>query len=576
LYNFEFSVDSDIFFSFLYGLRQDASVTGYFTVIPGLLLAASVFLSPVIIRYFIDAYTGILLFVTGFIIVADAELYRNWGFRTDAAPLLYLKQPSYAAASADTLTIVILVLISLLLFAFMFFSYIKILRPVYKKIKPAGYKTFAVVLLFTGLMILPIRGSLGIAPMNTGTVYFSEKNVFANHAALNVIWNVGYSLTKLDKFKKITFFDDAEAKNIFKKLYPETKQTSRMLKTGKPNVLIIILESFTAKVCGAFGGIKGITPNLDKLAENGIIFENFYASGDRTVKGIVAILSAYPSLPTTAVMKYSSKVEKLPVLTGKFKEAGYNTEWVCGFDVNFANINSYIIHNNFDKVITVDSFPGSYGNSKWGIHDHIVFEKLAEECRKSKKPYFKVFMTLSSHEPFDVPAETVIKGDDEDSRFLNSVAYTDNAIGNFVKAMKTSGEWENTLIIFVADHGSRLPNNTLYYTPERFKIPMVWTGGAVKKNTVISKYAGQTDIPATLSSQLGIPHKEFMFGKDILSPESESFAFYDFNNGFGFITDTSVCVFDNNRRDYILNKGNCGNNFGKAYMQILTNDFVFK
>ncbi len=581
IYNYESAKTaefSDILLSFLHGSRQDASVTGYFLVIPALLIVFTTYFDNRFLKNFINIYTILLLFITAIIIVSDAELYRNWGFRTDATPLLYLETPKFAAASSSTGTYIKLLILFLICLSTSIFIYLKYISVLFKTMKKTNYKTSVLFLFISASLILPIRGSVGIAPMNNGTVYFSKNNVFVNHAAINVIWNVGFALSELNKFQKVTFFDNQKAELYFNSLYSVKNSDNdkpAVLKTRKPNVIIIILESFTAKVSGAFGGKYDMTPNLDKIAKEGIMFKNFYASGDRTVKGIVAVLSGYPSLPKTAIMNYSDKVEKLPTITQALKKENYNTEWICGFDINFANINSYLIHNKFDKTVTIDDFPDTDRNSKWGVHDHIVFNKLFEECKNDQKPYFKVFMTLSSHEPFDVPMKTVVKGNDESSLFLNSVYYTDKSLGEFIDKMKTLKDWDNTLIIFVADHGSRLPDKSSNYLPERFKIPMVWTGGALKKDSIINKYAGQTDIPATLLSQINLSSKNFKFSKDIFSSECESFAFYDFNNGFGFVTDTSACVFDNNRKDYILKQNLCGN-YGKAYLQILTADFNSK
>ena len=581
IYNYEFAKTadfSDILLSFLHGSRQDASVTAYFLAVPALLIVFTAYFDKRFLKNFITIYTILLLFIIAIIIVSDAELYRNWGFRTDATPLLYLETPKFAAASSNTGTYIKLSILFLTCLSTSIFIYLKYVGILLKALKKTNYKTSVLFLLITASLILPVRGSVGIAPMNNGTVYFSRKNIFVNHAAINVIWNVGFALSELNKFQKIKFFDDKKAELYFNSLYPVKNfddDNSSILKNQRPNIVIIILESFTAKVSDAFGGKYNATPNLDKIAKKSIMFNNFYASGDRTVKGIVAVLSGYPSLPKTAIMNYSDKVEKLPTITQVLGKNHYNTEWICGFNTNFANINSYLIHNKFDKTITINDFPNTERNSKWGVHDHIVFNKLFEECKHDKKPYFKVFMTLSSHEPFDVPMKTVVKGNSEDSLFLNSVCYTDKSLGKFIDKMKTLKDWDNTLIILVADHGSRLPDKSPNYLSERFKIPMVWTGGAVKKDTIISKFAGQTDIFATLLSQINLPSDVFKFSKNLFSEKSKSFAFYDFNNGFGFITDTSVCVFDNNRNNYILTKNN-DDKFGKAYLQILTEDFTSK
>lgn len=578
LYNFpaEF-VLSDFLLSFVYGARQDASATGYLLFFPALVFLFFPFLRGNTLSKIFKTYFIFLLVIISSLVVFDAELYRNWGFRMDTTPLLYITKPKEASASASFFVLMRIFLFSLLLSFSAIFFYIKYINTKIKTCERADYKTSLLFVLLSASLIIPIRGSFGIAPMNTGMVYFSEKNVFANHSAVNLAWNLGYSVVHYEKQHKIEFIDHAKAVKFFNRLYVTEKRDSiEVFKTQKPNVVIIILESFTSKAIGFAGGIAGVTPNLDEIAGEGIYFKNFYASGDRTDKGIVAILSGYPAQPTSSIIKFTGKTEKLPVITRDFKQNGYNTAWICGFDINFANFKSYLLHNKFDKIITVDDFDSAQRNSKWGIHDHIVFEKLFEECKNSEQPYFKVFMSLSSHEPFDVPMETVIQGNSDEQKFLNSMYYTDSALGNFFEKMKATPEYENTVFIIVADHGARNPGNTKMYLPEKFQIPMIWAGGALAfSDTVIEKFASQTDISKTLKMALNFDADDQKFGKNIFDKNSKSFAFYDFNNGFGFLSDSVTSVFDIYSEKYILNNG-IENFSGKAYLQILLDDYWTK
>jgi phosphoglycerol transferase MdoB-like AlkP superfamily enzyme len=194
-----------------------------------------------------------------------------------------------------------------------------------------------------------------------------------------------------------------------------------------------------------------------------------------------------------------------------------------------------------------------------------------------KKPFFTVVLTLSSHEPFDVPMETVIKGNDNMSKYKNSVFYADKSLGEFIDWAKTTEWWENTLVILVADHCARASESQPVYSPELFKIPMLWMGGALDTTGLkIAKYGDHTDIPLTLLGQLGIS-AEFPFGKDLLSPESASFAFYVYNEGFGFLTDTTKYIYDHKMRNHII-KADKGSDFtekaGKAYLQVLFDDYL--
>lgn len=569
---------SEILLSFVYGAHQDASAAGYLLVIPALFFIFSPFFPGKSLSKIFEFYFIIIIVLVSLLVVFDAVLYSHWGFRMDTTPLLYITKPKEAAASANFLTFIKIIFLSGLLIFISIRAYIKFVKHETEKLETASFKSSAVFVFILISLIIPVRGSLGIAPMNIGMVYFSEKNVFANHSAVNLVWNIGYSVVNIDNNQKLDFFDKQTAEKYFNELYLNSDSSSiDVFNIQKPNVVIIILESFTSKAVGFAGGMEGITPNLDKLAAEGVFFNNFYASGDRTDKGIVAILSAYPAQPTTSIIKFTAKTEKLPTLTSSFKANGYNTSWICGFDINFANFKSYLIHNSFGEIITVDDFDKAYRNSKWGIHDHIVFDKLYDDCINSEYPFFKVFMSLSSHEPFDVPMETVIEGNTDEQKFLNSMYYTDRALGNFFEKIKSSSCYENTVFIIVADHGARNPGNSKMYLPEKFQIPMVWVGGALAiKDTVIEKFASQTDISKTLKCALNFENiSNNLFSKNIFAKNSKSFAFYDFNNGFGFLSDSTACVYDIYSNKYIISDS-IENYYGKAYIQSLLNDYSGK
>jgi phosphoglycerol transferase MdoB-like AlkP superfamily enzyme len=186
-------------------------------------------------------------------------------------------------------------------------------------------------------------------------------------------------------------------------------------------------------------------------------------------------------------------------------------------------------------------------------------------------------MTQSSHEPFDVPMETVIHGNDEIHRFMNAAYYTDKCFGEFIARAKQSKWWDNTLIVVTADHGHIYPKNPGVSNPGKFKIPMLWLGGAIaKQDTVIHTIGGHPDIPNTILGQLGMFDKNFIFSHDILSNNYEPFAVFVYNNGFGVVKSGKILVFDNIANRVIHQDGSPSAedlDEGKAYMQRLYWDF---
>ncbi len=568
---------SDILLAFVHGVRMDMAMAGYFSLIPGLILGILFFIPGKFIWRIWFPYQVILIALSTFIVVLDAELYVHWGFRLDATPILYFGKE--AASSGDLWKSIVLLLGWLVTTVGLSYWVSRWFKAPVQQLKTTSWITFPVLFGATIFLILPIRGSLGVAPMNTGFVYFHPRNLFANHAAVNVVWNFGYAVQKMDKLRyNDNFFDKEETEKLNAQIFPPFDSTSYVLKTKNPNIILIVLESYTFRFIEPLGGIADVTPRINQLVHEGILFDNFYSSGDRTDKGIVSILNGYPSQPLTSIIKDPKKTKSLPYLNKKLKEKGYRTEFSYGYNIDYSNFRSYLINAEFDHITHSMDFPQELNTSKWGVHDHYVFDKVFEEAQNCREPFFKVVMTQSSHEPFDVPMETVIKGDDEVSRFLNSAYYTDKSLGNFIDKAKSTDWWENTLIVITADHGHPKPDNEGLQNPRRFKIPMLWLGGALSvTDTIVHTLGCHADIPNTILGQVDLRDRSFSFSHDLFDNSYRNpFAVFVYNNGYGFKTDSTLYVFDTVGETYIREDGNPSElekRIGKAYMQKLYWDF---
>ncbi|MDQ2658252.1 MAG: sulfatase-like hydrolase/transferase [Bacteroidota bacterium] len=568
----------EIFQVFLHGLKMDISMIGYFIMASGLILTVSMFTKNRWPYFALNTLHIFLIIASSLLATIDIELYRHWGFRLNTAPLFYVQHTGSAAMGSVAISVVFeLLLIATLVITIFLFLYDRFMLPRIRGLQPGKRAGFAVLLVVSLAMFLPIRGSFTVAPMNTGFVYFHKTKAYANHAAINVTWNFLYNLSRNTRLKyPENFLPDRVAEEHFRQLYPtDEKASPRLWKTDKPNIILFILESFTADVIEPLGGLPDIAPNLNKLCDDGILFTNFYASGDRTDKGLVSLLSGYPAQPLTSIIKNPAKTQRLPYLNHYMLRLGYKTSFIYGGDVDFANFRSYLTNSRFDNITSEEDFPDELNESKWGVHDHIVFQRALQECDTTRNPFFKVILSLSSHEPFDVPMVPKISGDDEESLFLNSCYYTDQSIGEFIVKAKTSPWWDNTVIIFVADHGHRSPGKKEIKDRERYHIPLLMIGGAIKGDTVINKYAGQTDLANTLLGQLGRPSAAFTFSKDIVAPSSKSFATYFFNDGYGFVTDDEYIIFDNIGKQFLRRDGADDGDLdrSRAYEQILFVDY---
>jgi phosphoglycerol transferase MdoB-like AlkP superfamily enzyme len=497
----------------------------------------------------------------------------------DATPLQYLKSPKEMGASVSSSPLLLLLIIFIILSVFFIWLYKKLIES-YIHINPAQFSifNFSISLFLIAFLFVPIRGGIQKIPMNQSDVYFSEK-LFADHAAINLPWNIVFSvLNRNNNENPFNYFPEEKASQLVAELYRTGPfKIPSVVTVKRPNVIFIIMESLTAKLVGCLGGEQGVTPNLDKIAADGLLFTNIYAAGDRSEKGLVAVLSGYPNQAITSIVKTPTKTEKLPTITKALEDEGYHTSYTYGGELEFANIKSYLINAGFDNHVSKYSFPLSERTTSWGVHDNIVLNKFFENINKEQQPFFATLFTLSSHEPYDVPMAPRFKGKDETTLFKNSVAYTDSCIGVFIERLKKDPLWQNTLIVFVADHGHPLPGYDRNDLPSKFHIPLIFTGGALKIKGVVSTIGSQTDIVSTVLDQLNISSNKFKWSKDLLDSSARSFAFYSFNNGFGFVTSSGIVTMDNVSKKIIYEKGSVDTstiNNGKAYMQLSYQDFL--
>ena len=204
---------------------------------------------------------------------------------------------------------------------------------------------------------------------------------------------------------------------------------------------------------------------------------------------------------------------------------------------------SYLTAMGFENIISDVDFPLSQKLSKWGAHDDVMFDKIASqlEAGQEKEPFLKVIQTSSSHEPFEVPDFNRL----EDER-LNSIAFADSCLQVFINRYKETPYWSNTLFVLVPDHAMQYPADLDIFSSERYRIPLVLYGEALACRGIrVDVLGSQIDIAATLLAQLGLPHGEFAFSKDMMNPLNPHFGFFTVPDAFGMVTDSGEVVFDN-------------------------------
>ncbi len=560
---------------YTHGIRSDFIIASYLTAIP-LLLSTLYTVCPYFnIHTVLGVYNAITALAIALIVVSDTILYSYWQYKLDSSVFVYLKSPKGAFASVSSLYLIVAFGIVSLVAALYFICVQAVCGLFYTH--PVNLETWweypIVILVFLALLagLYIITRGLKIRPNNPSVVYYS-KNPFYNHWALNPAYNLIYSLTTRDEFKgKFRHFDDEECDKIFENLFPTSgTPQEKLLKTTRPNILLVVWESLGAEFVESLGGKPNVAVNVDRLAKEGVMFTRCTAGSFRTDRGLVCLLSGYLGQPTTSVIRYTRKLPNLPALPRLLKQEGYETTAVHGGDLSIMHKSDYYLASGHDRLVSQKDFPKSAPTCKWGIHDGYMFDwlydNIMEKTREGKR-WFTTFQTLSSHEPFTVPYNRL-----PDDEVANSFAYTDHCFGEFVDRLKQTPAWDNLLIICVADHGF----NISHHPESRSKyahIPLLLIGGAIDHPAKFNAIMSQTDLAATLLGQMELAHEDFIYSRDVLADTYKyPFSFHTYTNGFMYTDETGMTNYDNVAETAIEGPDIMRENRGKAILQKLYED----
>lgn len=578
--------------AFVYGLRLDISMTGYFAAIPLLLFIAQQFTKTLFFKKALKIYTWLLLLVTTLISGGDLGIYENWGVKLNYRAISMLAHPAEAMETSKSAPLVLLFIIMLGEIIIAGFLYRLVLSrmsiPAGKLISNEKISYGAQLIATAGIVFLSIRGGWQQIPVNESVAYFSAFPV-ANHAAVNTPWHLSSSLLKnrhSGQKNIYAYLPDAEATELVNHLYTTNSKDSTLfvLTQQRPNIVFIQLESFTADVITELGGDSGVAPNISKLIREGVLFTGIYASGVRTDQGIMALLSGFPAQPQTSIVNQPEKIEQMPFLSLALKNENYHNAFYYGGELTFGRFNTIAHRAGFDHIVGLEDFSDAGLFNKWGADDKSLLDKYVAEMQHPAEPFFSYIITSSSHEPFTVPMPAVFAGDSQNEQFKNACYFTDRSLGTFFEAVKKTGWYKNTLFVLVADHGHHLPRDRKFNEPARYHIPLIFFGDVLKeayRGQKITGIGSQTDITTTLLKQLQITDTAFKWGNDLLDPNRKDFAFYTFDDGFAWLTANDTLIFDNRAKRLLFPSEKISSlhsdsilTTGKAYMQMLYEAFL--
>ncbi|MBT9613100.1 MAG: LTA synthase family protein, partial [Burkholderiales bacterium] len=357
-------------------------------------------------------------------------------------------------------------------------------------------------------------------------------NAYANELAGNGLMTLAaaFRRNELDFDRFYRTMPDAQAAQILAELGVEREPVPRALQPdanetwdstrmpfSKParNIVLISVESLSANYLGAFGNTKGLTPRLDQLATDGLLFTHLHATGTRTVRGLEALALGTPPIPGQAIVRRPDN-DHLATVGEILRRQGYETLFLYGGYGYFDNMNVFFSGNDY-RVVDRTAFPKSsiaFSNI-WGVADESLFDNALNELDRvhaARKPFLAQIMTTSNHRPYtypqgriDIPSPGGRDG---------GVKYTDYAIGRFIDQAKTKPWFKDTLFVIVADHCASAAGKTRLPVPG-YHIPMIFYAPDFLKPGRIDRVVSQLDVPPTLLETLGLPGDDHFFGQSV-------------------------------------------------------------
>ena len=398
------------------------------------------------------------------------------------------------------------------------------------------------------LMAFGIRSSIGHRPANPALFAITQDSM-VNSLVLNSGYSVFYAVYGLQhESKSSDIYGKMPKADIFKLTgaqdtdIPTLKTLTPSVKRDKPlNLVIILQESLGATFVESLGG-KPVTPNLEKLKEQGIWLEQLYATGTRSVRGIEAVTAGFQPTPSESTVKLSLSQKNFFTLAALLGKQGYSTEFIYGGESHFDNMRGFFLGNGFQQITEEKDYKNPVFVGSWGVSDEDLLNKTHAQLlahHASGKPFFTLAFSSSNHAPFEFPDGRIELYEQPKATDNNAVKYADYAIGQFFEKAKKSAYWKDTLFLIVADHDIRVRGDTLVPI-EHFHIPGLILGADIQPKKITS-IASQIDLPVTVLSLMGISAQHPMTGRDLSSEPADYLgrAMMQYNYNFAWMEQTA-------------------------------------
>ena len=542
---------SEIFIS---GLRVDIATLSYLFVIPALITCLMINYKNLkkIWLFFLRIWIVLSIWLLVFMEVVTPSFILEYDVRPNRLFVEYLMYPSELMNMLLSGYKTELTIVTLLSSLTLYYSWKGSAVVLNELAMPVWYWRPLLVILVLLLGVMGARSSLGHRPLNPAMVAFSIDPLM-NDLTLNSTYSMLFAVKQLqnedDAFKYYGQMDEDEVINLirdstnlglkkyFSKEFPTMASHKSSYRGQKKNLVILLQESLGARYVGKLGGLP-LTPNIDKLMEEGWNFTNVYATGTRSVRGIEAIITGFSPTPGRSVVKLGKSQSGFFSIAHLLKKNGYHTQFIYGGESHFDNMKSFFLGNGFDDMQDFGTFKEPTFVGSWGASDedlyakaHLQFSVLHEQ----RKPFFSLVFTTSNHTPFDYPDGRIELYNQPKETRENAAKYSDYALGKFFENAKKSAYWADTIFLIVADHDSRAYGDQLVPI-KHFHIPAVIVGSDIihRQDT---RLASQIDLPQTLLSLIGVDSDNPMIGHDLTQeiPQVKLRAMMQFYKNFAWM-----------------------------------------
>jgi len=421
----------------------------------------------------------------------------------------------------------------------------------------SGPRRAAALLPCAPLLFLGIRGTLQHRPINAAMVAFSGQNL-VNQLALNSSFTVARAwydvrherspaelygrMPEAEVFARVSRYLDSAPEERVPGDVPFLRRQGAS--GARPRNLVIVLEeSLGAEFVGCLGG-KPLTPCLDALTKEGLLFTRLFCTGTRTVRGIEAVVSGFLPTPGDSVVKLSRSQSDFFTLAALLRRHGYATDFVYGGESHFDNMAAFFLANGFERCLSEGDYEHPAFHGTWGVSDEDLMEKANEVfVAHGEQPFFALVLSTTNHSPYEFPDGRIELHDAEKATRDNTVKYADYAIGELFRRAKQERYYADTLFLVVADHDERTYGPDLIPV-DKFHIPGLLVGPGVAPGTTYERVASQIDLAPTALALLGLETVHPMIGRDLLALPADvpGRAVLQFNDNHGFLVDDRLVV----------------------------------